>query len=87
MAEPNRWELKHRLVWEKYRGEIPENGVIRFIDDNRRNCDIDNLMLVTKADSAVMNRWYSGSSPEYRQATLAMAQIKMAITRRQRKTK
>lgn len=31
VAEPNRWELKHRLVWEKYRGEIPENGVIRFI--------------------------------------------------------
>ncbi|EIR3570350.1 HNH endonuclease [Salmonella enterica] len=87
VAEPNRWELKHRLVWEKYRGEIPENGVIRFIDDNRRNCDIDNLMLVTKADSAVMNRWYSGSSPEYRQTTLAMAQIKLAITRRQRDTK
>lgn len=55
--------------------------------DNRRNCDIDNLMLVTKADNAVMNRWYSGSSPEYRQATLAMAQIKLAITRRQRDTK
>ncbi|EAM2983030.1 HNH endonuclease [Salmonella enterica] len=54
---------------------------------NRRNCDIDNLMLVTKADNAVMNRWYSGSSPEYRQATLAMAQIKLAITRRQRDTK
>ncbi|EEP0997816.1 HNH endonuclease [Salmonella enterica] len=87
VAEPNHWQLKHRLVWEQYRGEIPENGVVRFIDDNRRNCDIGNLMLVTKADNAVMNRWYAGSSPEYRQAALAMAQIKMAITRRRREIK
>ncbi|EFQ5901773.1 HNH endonuclease [Salmonella enterica] len=64
---------------------MPENGVIRFIDDNRRNCDIGNLMLVTKADNAVMNRWYAGSSPEYRQA--ALAQIKMVITRRRREIK
>lgn len=48
---------------------------------------IGNLMLVTKADNAVMNRWYAGSSPEYRQAALAMAQIKMAITRRRREIK
>ncbi|EBQ4753515.1 hypothetical protein LE36_08085 [Salmonella enterica subsp. diarizonae] len=39
------------------------------------------------ADNAVMNRWYAGFSPEYRQATLAMAQIKMAIARRQREIK
>lgn len=57
VAEPNRWELKHRLVWEKYRGEIPENGVIRFIDDNRRNCDIDNLMLVTHPRNTGRPRW------------------------------
>lgn len=44
-------------------------------------------MLVTKADNAVMNRWYAGSSPEYRQDALAMAQIKMAITRRRREIK
>ncbi|MDJ6543462.1 hypothetical protein LEC33_28010 [Salmonella enterica] len=39
------------------------------------------------ADNAVMNCWYAGSSPEYRQATLAMVQIKMAITRRRREIK
>lgn len=39
------------------------------------------------ADNAVINRWYAGFSPEYRQATLAMVQIKMAIVRRQREIK
>lgn len=39
------------------------------------------------ADNAVMSCWYAGSSPEYRQAALAMAQIKMAIARRQREIK
>ncbi|EDQ2394419.1 hypothetical protein RU50_005545 [Salmonella enterica subsp. enterica] len=38
-------------------------------------------------DNAVMNLWYAGFSPEYSQATLAMAQIKMAITRRRREIK
>ncbi|EJO3888707.1 hypothetical protein NRI63_004549 [Salmonella enterica] len=53
----------------------------------RRGCFTPGSIPANKGTRGVMNRWYSGSSPEYRQATLAMAQIKLAITRRQRDTK
>lgn len=58
----------------------------------RRGCFTPGSIPANKGTRGVMkanrgNCWYSGSSPEYRQATLAMAQIKLAITRRQRDTK
>jgi hypothetical protein len=30
VAEPNVFKLKHRIVWEKANGPIPENHVIAF---------------------------------------------------------
>lgn len=45
-AEPKRFELKHRHVWEQAHGTIPERHVIRFLDNDRTNCAIDNLMCV-----------------------------------------
>ncbi|EBP8539850.1 HNH endonuclease [Salmonella enterica] len=86
VAEPDKWELKHRLVWEQHNGEIPKGGVIRFIDDNRLNCVIENLMLVTTGENAVINRWYSGVVPEHKYTVLALARIKSAMAKKQGST-
>ncbi|HBM3184926.1 TPA: HNH endonuclease [Klebsiella oxytoca] len=87
VAEPNIWQLKHRLIWEQHYGAIPQNGVVKFIDDNRLNCDINNLMLISTAENGVINRWYPGASPEHKQTILTLAQIKIAIGDRQRSEK
>jgi hypothetical protein len=55
VAEPNRWKLKHRLVWEKARGPVPDGSCVIMADGNRRNCTLSNLRLVSRADNAVMN--------------------------------
>jgi hypothetical protein len=52
----NEWEYKHRLIYKQHYGEIPENGYIIFADGNQLNFDIDNLVLVSRAEHAVMNR-------------------------------
>jgi hypothetical protein len=49
------FRLKHRLVWEQYFGEVPANHQVRFIDENKRNFAIENLKLVSLADSLRMN--------------------------------
>lgn len=37
----------HRLVWEKYNGEIPDGYQIHHIDGNKLNNDISNLQLLS----------------------------------------
>jgi hypothetical protein len=40
----------HRYVWEYYNGKIPDNCDIHHIDEDKSNCSIDNLELLTKSD-------------------------------------
>lgn len=51
-----RWEFLHRAVWEEHNGPIPEGMSVSFKDSNRLNCDIDNLMLITRGEGAALNR-------------------------------
>lgn len=55
VAEPNVWKLKHRIIWEQYNGKIPDDSVIIFVDGDRTNVDIDNLMLISKKQNLIMN--------------------------------
>ena len=56
VAEPKDWRPKHRVVWEAAHGPIPEGHVIVFADMNRTNCNLDNLLLVSREKLAVMNK-------------------------------
>lgn len=51
-----RWEHLHRAVWIEHHGEIPEGMMVSFRDNNRLNCDIDNLMLISKSENAQLNK-------------------------------
>lgn len=55
-AEPNIWEFKHRLIWEEHYGKIPRGSVILFLDGNKSNLNIDNLILITKEQLLRMNQ-------------------------------
>ena len=55
VAEPNVWDLKHRVVYEKHHGEIPNDHVVIFADRNKMNLDIDNLILVSRHQLLVLN--------------------------------
>lgn len=50
-ADPDVWEIKHRVIWEKAYGEIPEGHVIVFADGDRQNFDINNLLCMTVGQS------------------------------------
>lgn len=56
IAEPNKWALKHRLVWTQANGEIPKGVKIIFLDGDRTNCDLSNLAAVKDAEELIMNR-------------------------------
>lgn len=50
------WRQKHRIIWERTYGPIPEGHMIIFLDGNHENFDIDNLAMITKAENLIMNR-------------------------------
>ena len=55
IREPNKWQLKHRYIYEKHYGKIPEGYNLIFLDGDRKNIDLSNLKLVSKAQDLIMN--------------------------------
>lgn len=50
VAEPNRWRLKHRIIWEQVNGTIPRGYNVQFKNHNPLDCRIENLYLISKAE-------------------------------------
>jgi hypothetical protein len=59
----NDWRLKHRVIWEKINGPIPDDHIIVFKDNNLTNFDINNLQLITKADNMLRNTIHQYPQP------------------------
>ena len=76
-----RWALKHRVVWEQHhKKKIPKGSVIIFVDGNKDNLSIDNLLCVTRNELKVLNRCRLISSvPELTKAGLNVAKLKIKL--------
>lgn len=49
-----RWKHKHRYLWEKEYGKIPDGHVIVFGDGDKTNCCLDNLLLLKREQLNVL---------------------------------
>lgn len=60
VAEPNRWRLKHRVIWEQAYGAIPKGFNVQFKNHNPLDCRIENLYLISRQDQmAKENSFYA----------------------------
>ena len=60
VSEPNRWRLKHRVMWEQVNGAIPNGYNVQFKNHNPLDCRIENLYLISKAEQmAKENSFYA----------------------------
>lgn len=57
IAEPNKWRLKHNVIWQEHNGDIPKENVVVFLDRDKLNCDISNLKLIKRSELLIMNRY------------------------------
>lgn len=55
VAEPNKFRLKQLVVWEEHHGKVKEGYNLRFLDNDRTNCNIDNLMSIPRSVNAIVN--------------------------------
>lgn len=88
VADPNKWRQKHILIWEAVNGTVPKGHCLIFADRNPLNVTLDNLLLITRAELAVMNkRGLIAKSRELTEAGNAVAKVIMKITERRGKGK
>jgi hypothetical protein len=86
IADPNKWRQKHRLIWEASNGPIPKGHCLIFADSNPLNVTLDNLILITRAQLAVMNkRGLVAQSRDLTETGIIIADIVMKATQRKRK--
>ena len=57
IAEPNKWQLLQRYVWERENGrKLLKNECVIFLDGNKENFDPDNLMAIKRSELARVNQ-------------------------------
>lgn len=78
VAEPNKWKLKQRVVYEEATGEkLTKNDVIIFLDGDRQNFDINNLVKMTRPELVRYNQDHLyGEEVEINETAVLVAKLK-----------
>lgn len=81
-----RWRHKHKIVWEEKHGPIPKGHVVLFADQNKRNIDPDNLILVPQSKLSILNnKGLLHNDAELTRTGIIMADIYQKIGERKRR--
>lgn len=88
VEEPNKWKLKHRVVWESVNGKIPKGYVVIFRDNDKTNTNIENLILVDRGTLATLNKTglcnYNG---EFKETAINIAKLKSSQNKAKRRNR
>ena len=56
IADPNKWRMKHTVIWEKENGPLPKGYAVIFGDGDKANFNINNLLLVSRKQLLILNK-------------------------------
>lgn len=56
VKEPNKWELKQRVLYKKYYGSIPKGNIVIFADNNKFNFEKENLIAIPRNENLILNK-------------------------------
>ena len=88
VAEPNRWRLKHRVMWEQVNGTIPRGYNVQFKNHNPLDCRIENLYLISKAEQmAKENSFWAKYPKEIQEIIHLKGVVNRAIHKAEKKGK
>lgn len=81
-----RWVPLHRAVWEEHNGPVPDGMVVSFRDSNKLNCDIDNLILISRGENAVLARkGMRSEDPDITTAAVSLIRLQLKVKEKRRK--
>ena len=74
------WKRKQAYVWEQAHGKIPKGYKILFLDNNRQNCDLENLVLVSCEEHMRLSQYrLRFANREFTLAGIAIVRHSIAI--------
>lgn len=77
-----RYVLKHKYLWEKKNGPIPEGMCLKCLDGNRQNTNPANWELISRSILPFLNGHrgpnYDAVAPEVKPIVMAIAKLKRA---------
>lgn len=80
---PDDWVAIHRLLWEEYNGPIQKNHFVNFIDGDKTNVVIENLIMVSRGEHAVINKQgFRNLPPEMKLSGIRLGQLIQRTARR-----
>ncbi len=86
VADPCKWKGKHTLLWEAAHGPVPKGHVVIFADSNKLNVTLENLLLISRRELAVMNKkGLIANDAELTKAGVVIADIHLKIGERKKK--
>ena len=73
-----RYKHKHAHIWEQQFGPVPDGMVVIFRDGDKRNFDLDNLVVITRSELVRLNQsGYKDIPAELKSSFLTMIQLKV----------
>lgn len=82
-----RWRHKHVVVWEKAYGPVPDGHVVMFLDQNKLNISLDNLVLIEQRQLSILNRKnLLTSDADLNRTSIAVAKLFNKISDRKEKS-
>ena len=81
IAEPNKWKQVHIILWEEKNGLIPEGMCLTFLDGNRMNTALENLLLISRKENRIMNADWNNDRTDNAGMTKAHIGIRRIQTR------
>lgn len=88
IKDPRTWKAKHLVVWEEANGPVPKGHAVIFGDGNRRNFDLNNLILVTRQQLAILNnRGLIQSDADLTRTGIIIADLHQKIGEQKKKEK
>lgn len=83
VADPNKWELKHKHIYEEAYGEVPKGYKVIFLDGDKRNFDLNNLKCISQAENLYLNRYkLRFKDKDLTETAVNMAKLNTAIKER-----
>jgi len=86
ISQPNVWRMKHHLIWEATWGKIPKGHTVWFIDGDRNNFRLDNLVLVSHQETGYMiSQGVVGVKGDYLKTAINVAKLGLLLGEKRRK--
>lgn len=83
-----RWEFLHRAVWEEANGPVPDGYVVSFRDSDPMNCELSNLMLLTRRENRQMTRFkLRYADPDLTDTAVNVVRLRNAVTDKKKSRK